>query len=211
MLNICLDPDKLEAGIDEAGRGPLFGRVYTAAVILPHDDFDHSLIKDSKKLSENKRLELFDYIKDYAIDWSVCFKDEKHIDNNNILQSNIESMHDCLNNLIVKPDHILVDGNYFKTYQYPDGDYISHTTVVKGDDKYTSIAAASILAKVSRDTYIKELCEKYPKLDEFYGLKSNKGYGSKKHMTGIKTYGISPWHRKSFGRCQFESVNSVFT
>ena len=93
---------------------------------------------------------------------------------------------------------------------YNDGDYINHTTVVKGDDKYTSIAAASILAKVGRDKYIQELCDKYPLLDEHYGIRSNKGYGAKKHMEGIKTYGISPWHRKSFGLCKISKINKNF-
>ena len=212
MLKSYLNSNRLEVGIDEAGRGPLFGKVYTAAVILPpSDDFDHSSIKDSKKLTEKKRQELFEYIKNNAIDWYVSYKDETHIDENNILQSNIESMHDCLDNLLVKPDYILVDGNYFKTYQHSDGDFISHETVVKGDDKYTSIAAASILAKVSRDNYIKNLCEKYPKLDEFYSISSNKGYGAKKHLDGIKKYGISPWHRKTFGICRNKNLNKHFS
>ena len=111
-------------------------------------------------------------------------------------------MHEALTKLLVKPEHILVDGNYFKPYMHTDGDYISHTTIIKGDNKYTSIAAASILAKVGRDNYIQELCDKYPKLDEYYGLRSNKGYGAQIHMDGIKKYGISKWHRKSFGICK---------
>ncbi len=158
-----MNKDQLEAGIDEAGRGPLFGRVYVSTVILPQDDiFDHSIIKDSKKLSERKRLIAFDYIKENAIDWVIHYKDEEYIDKYNILQANYTAMHEAVNKLIVKPDHLLVDGNYFKPCMYNDGDFISHTTVVKGDDKYTPIAAASILAKVARDKYIKELCDKYP-------------------------------------------------
>ena len=203
--------DTMEVGLDEAGRGPLFGRVYMAAVILPPDDsFDHSLIRDRKKLSEKKRLLAEDYIKNNAIDWVVHFKEERYIDKHNIFAANYNGMHEAINKLLVKPDHILVDGNYFKPHMFHDGDYISHTTVVKGDSKYTSIAAASILAKVARDRYIYELCEKYPELDEYYGIKSNKGYGSKKHIEGIKQYGISPWHRKSFGLCKEHEINKIW-
>ena len=202
---------ELEAGLDEAGRGPMFGRVYVAAVIIPQDDsYEHSLMIDSKKLSENKRLYAFDYIKENAIDWVVEYKDEKYIDKHNILNANYTAMHEAVNKLLVKPDHLLVDGNYFKPCMYSDDDYISYTTVVKGDSKYTPIAAASILAKVSRDKYIEEMCEKYPLLDEYYGIKSNKGYGSKKHIDGIKKYGISPWHRKSFGICATSKINENF-
>ena len=208
MLEPYLYKDTLEVGLDEAGRGPLFGRVYVGAVILPPDDsFDHSMMRDSKKLNERKRLIAFDYIKDNAIDWVVHFKDENYIDKHNIFMANYNAMYEAVNKLLVKPEHILVDGNYFKPCMYTDGDFISHTTIIKGDDKYTSIAAASILAKVSRDNYIKNLCEKYPLLDEYYDLKSNKGYGSQKHMEGIKKYGISPWHRKTFGICKKYSVN----
>jgi len=167
-------------------------------------------MRDSKKLSENKRLYAFDYIKENAIDWVVEYKDEKYIDKHNIFASNYTAMHEAVRKLLVKPDHLLVDGNYFKPCMYNDDDYISYTTVVKGDNKYTAIAAASILAKVSRDKYIEEMCEKYPLLDEYYDIKSNKGYGSKRHMEGIKKYGISPWHRKSFGICASSKVNKKF-
>lgn len=206
-----MNEGELEVGLDEAGRGPMFGRVYVAAVIIPQDDsYEHSLMRDSKKLSENKRLYAFDYIKENAIDWVVEYKDEKYIDKHNIFAANYTAMHEAVRKLLVKPDHLLVDGNYFKPCMYNDDDYISHTTVVKGDNKYTPIAAASILAKVSRDKYIEEMCEKYPLLDEYYDIKSNKGYGSKRHMEGIKKYGISPWHRKSFGICASSKVNKKF-
>ena len=206
-----MNEGELEVGLDEAGRGPMFGRVYVAAVIIPQDDsYEHSLMRDSKKLSENKRLYAFDYIKENAIDWVVEYKDEKYIDKHNIFASNYTAMHEAVRKLLVKPDHLLVDGNYFKPCMYNDDDYISYTTVVKGDNKYTAIAAASILAKVSRDKYIEEMCEKYPLLDEYYDIKSNKGYGSKRHMEGIKKYGISPWHRKSFGICASSKVNKKF-
>ena len=206
-----MNEGELEVGLDEAGRGPMFGRVYVAAVIIPQDDsYEHSLMRDSKKLSEKKRLYAFDYIKENAIDWAVEYKDEKYIDKHNIFASNYTAMHEAVRKLLVKPDHLLVDGNYFKPCMYNDDDYISYTTVVKGDNKYTPIAAASILAKVSRDKYIEEMCEKYPLLDEYYDIKSNKGYGSKRHMEGIKKYGISPWHRKSFGICASSKVNKKF-
>ncbi len=201
MLKPYFYEDKLEVGLDEAGRGPLFGRVYVAAVILPHENLDMNLIKDSKKLSERKRLMAFDYIKDIAIDYSIKYKDVPYIDKHNIFEANYKAMHEAVDELLVRPEHILVDGNYFKIYMDKNGDYISHTTVVKGDDKYMSIAAASILAKVSRDNYILDLCDKYPKLDEMYGIKSNKGYGSKQHMKGLETYGITKWHRTSFKCC----------
>ena len=205
------DDDYIEIGIDEAGRGPMFGRVYVAAVIIPQDDsYEHSLMRDSKKLSGKKRSYAFDYIKENAIDWVVEYKDEKYIDKHNIFAANYTAMHEAVNKLLVKPDHLLVDGNYFKPCMYNDDDYISYTTVVKGDNKYTPIAAASILAKVSRDKYIEEMCEKYPLLDEYYDIKSNKGYGSKRHMEGIKKYGISPWHRKSFGICATSKINENF-
>ena len=206
-----MNEGELEVGLDEAGRGPMFGRVYVAAVIIPQDDsYEHSLMRDSKKLSGKKRSYAFDYIKENAIDWVVEYKDEKYIDKHNIFAANYTAMHEAVRKLLVKPDHLLVDGNYFKPCMYNDDDYISYTTVVKGDNKYTPIAAASILAKVSRDKYIEEMCEKYPLLDEYYDIKSNKGYGSKRHMEGIKKYGISPWHRKSFGICATSKINENF-
>ena len=202
MLKSYCYENTLEVGLDEAGRGPLLGRVYVAAAILPPNDFDHSLIKDSKKLSERKRLIAFDYIKDYAIDYAVHYKDEKYIDEHNIFAATYNAMHEVIGKLLVKPEHILVDGNYFKPYMHTDGEYISNTTIIGGDNKYTSIAAASILAKVSRDKYIEELCDEYPKLNQFYNIRSNKGYGALKHINGIKRNSISPWHRKSFGICR---------
>ena len=191
----------LEAGIDEAGRGPLFGRVYVGAAILPPDDsFNHSLMRDSKKLSARKRLIAYDYIRDYAIDWSTFYHEATIIDEKNIFHATYDAMHKCLDKLNVKPEHILVDGNYFPIY-YRD-DYIPFTCITKGDNTYTSIAAASILAKVERDKYIEKLCIENPELDTKYGFKSNKGYGTKQHMEGIKIHGITQWHRKSFAPCR---------
>lgn len=210
MLKTFLNKSLLEAGVDEAGRGPLFGRVYTAAVIIPPDEtFQQKFIKDSKKLSEKNRNEAFEFIKENAIDWSVQYKDEKYIDINNIYNSTYDSMHDSLDNLLVKPEYLLIDGSEFQLWMQNDK-IVPHKCVVKGDNLYASIASASILAKVSRDNYIKEMCEKYPKLDEYYNLSKNKGYGTREHMEGIKRYGISPWHRRSFGICGQSKINKAF-
>ena len=210
MLKTYYDSELLEAGIDEAGRGPMFGRVYTAAAIIPQDDtFVRPFIKDSKKLSEKKRKEAFEYIKENAIDWSVSWKDETYIDNRNIYNATYESMHATLDQLNVRPEYILVDGSDFQIYT-ENCEIIPHKCVVKGDNEYASIAAASILAKVSRDNYIDEMCDKYPLLDEYYDLRNNKGYGTKKHLDGIRHYGISPWHRKSFGLCKSSDINKHF-
>ena len=192
--------DILEVGIDEAGRGPLFGRLYVGAVILPQDDsINHSLIKDSKKLSERKRLMVYDYIKDYAIDWCYEYATASEIDFHNILAATHLTMHKAIKKLQVRPQHILVDGNSFPIFY--DGDAISHTCIEGGDNKYTPIAAASIIAKVEHDKYINDICDKYEYLDMNYKLRKNKGYGTKQHIEGIKEHGISVWHRKSFGIC----------
>ena len=192
----------LEVGLDEAGRGPLFGRVYVGAAILPQDkNFTHEIIKDSKKLSLRKRLIAFDYIKENAIDYSVAWVDKDTIDEINIFQATLRCMHIALDKLIVRPDHILVDGHSFRNY-YREKCTIPHTCVEGGDNKYTSIAAGSILAKVSRDKYIEELCAQYENLDKYYHLLKNKGYGTAEHIQGIKSHGISPWHRRTFGICK---------
>lgn len=207
-MKTCKNINLLEAGIDEAGRGPLFGRVYAAAVILnPNIEYDYNIIKDSKKLSSKKILESEQYVKDIAIDWSVCFSDENRIDKINILHATQEAMHNAISSLTVKPEYLLVDGNYFKKYSrisLPDyNEYsIPHECVIKGDATYASIAAASILAKTARDRYIDELCKNNPDINEKYGILSNKGYGAKKHIEGIKNYGITKWHRRSFGICK---------
>ena len=192
----------LEVGLDEAGRGPLFGRVYIGAVIIPPDEtFNQSFIKDSKKLSERKRLIAYDFIKENAIDYTSFYYNEKKIDEINIFKATYEGMHRALDKLLVKPEHILVDGVYFPIYMN-NNRIIPYTCVEGGDNKYLSIAAASIVAKVERDKYIYELCEKHPELIEKYGINSNKGYGTSKHIEGIKKNGISNWHRKSFGICK---------
>ena len=194
--------DCLEAGVDEAGRGPLFGRVYTAAVILDQT-FDHSRVKDSKKFTSKKKIkEASDYIKEHAVSWSITYADEKVIDEINILKATMKSMHESILSLHKKPEHLLIDGNYFKPIVQVIDEKLVHmpyTCVEKGDNTYTSIAAASILAKVARDEYILDLCEKHPELKQ-YGIDKNKGYGAKIHMEAIKKYGITEWHRKSYSQ-----------
>lgn len=178
----------IEASLDEVGRGCLAGPVVTAAVILPKD-FDFPIVKDSKKLSEKKRKEAYGLIIEKAIDYSITFTPPQTVDKINILQATMEGMHKCLDNLHTKFEHILVDGNYFNQYKE-----IPHTCVIKGDNTYYSIAAASILAKVTRDEYMKELHKQFPQ----YKWDGNKGYGSSEHIETIKQIGITEHHRKSF-------------
>ncbi len=195
----------IEAGIDEAGRGPLFGRVYAAAVVLhPELNYDENMIKDSKRISKKKLPSCEEYVKDVALDWSVAFSTAERIDEINILHATQEAMHKAIRRLDIRPEFLLVDGNYFTPYHDDTyyGKEIPCNCIIGGDDSYYSIAAASILAKTERDRYIDKLCEKNPELDERYGIASNKGYGSKMHIQGIKRYGISEWHRKTFGICK---------
>lgn len=189
----------IEAGCDEAGRGCLAGSVYAAAVIFP-DDYSNEQLNDSKQLTEKKRYELREIIERDAIAWSVGIVTAQEIDKINILNASILAMHRALDGLKVRPQAVIVDGNKFKPYNG-----LPHTTIVKGDGKYLSIAAASILAKTYRDDYMNALAEEYP----MYDWKSNKGYPTKKHRQAIKDYGISPYHRKSYnligeGELKFE-------
>ena len=202
MENSFLD-DEIEAGIDEAGRGCLCGRVYTAAVILPNEYNDdiYLEIKDSKKLSKKKRDELRRYIEAVALDYSVQYADEKEVDKYNILQATIRSMHRALDNLNIVPGNIVVDGSYFKMYRDKDKMIIPHQLVTNGDNKYRNIAAASILAKTYHDEYIENLLVDEPELEK-YGWRTNMGYGTKEHMEALKKYGPSKYHRKSFKPCQ---------
>jgi ribonuclease HII len=160
-------------------------------------------IKDSKKIKATQRNEVAEFIKNYAIDYQVMFSDERTIEEINIRNANFKNMHNALNNLKIKPQHIIVDGNSFPEYCYPSdtSSQISHTCIVKGDNKYISIAAASILAKTSRDDYILDLVKQYPDLEK-YGLKNNFGYSTPKHIKAIKTHGPSQYHRKTFGVCK---------
>tara|TARA_Y100000389_G_scaffold200807_3_gene242054 strand:+ start:843 stop:1559 length:717 start_codon:yes stop_codon:yes gene_type:complete len=216
-----------EIGIDEAGRGPMFGRVYSGAVILPkNNDFQYDLLKDSKKFTSEKKInEVADYIKNNALLWSVSYEDESIIDNINIRNATHSSMHKSIKNIIKQYSesncnkksyaenfYLLVDGNDFKNYTYFENNLlheISHICIEGGDNKYCSIAAASILAKVERDKYIKDLCKNYPQLDNYYNLEKNKGYGTSKHIEAIKNIGISPWHRKTYGCCKNAKLNSA--
>ena len=179
---------KYEAGIDEAGRGSLAGPVTAAAVILGKDLRNKDL-NDSKKLSPKKRLELKKYIEKNALAYSVAFVDSSQIDKNNILNSTFKAMHMSLKGLDIEPDFIIVDGNLFK--QYKDLDY---KCIIKGDQKYQNIAAASILAKTYRDEYMSNLHIKFPEYDWI----KNKGYGTKYHIDMIKKFGRTKYHRKSF-------------
>ena len=179
---------KIEAGCDEAGRGCLAGSVYAAAVILP-EGYQNELLNDSKQLSEKKRYQLREIIERDAVAWAVGIVTPEEIDQINILNASILAMHRALDQLKVRPEAIIVDGNRFKPYQD-----LPHTTIVKGDGKYLAIAAASILAKTYRDDYMNQLAEEYPQYDWL----SNKGYPTRKHREAIKQFGITPYHRKSY-------------
>ena len=206
-----LDTDtKIEIGVDEAGRGCLLGRVYTASVILPRRNFDFSCIKDSKKFHSKKKItNVADYIKENCISWSVSYENEKTIDNLNILQATQSSMHKSIHECIEKLKDVdidnvllLIDGNYFNNYYHETSEPVQHITIEDGDNKYASIAAASILAKVERDNYINDLCNEYPYLTDNYNLQKNKGYATKDHRDGISKFGITKWHRRSFKTCK---------
>jgi len=179
---------KVEAGCDEAGRGCLAGSVYAAAVILP-EDYQNELLNDSKQLTEKRRYELREIIERDAVAWAVGIVTPEEIDKINILNASILAMHRALDQLKVRPEAIIIDGNRFKKYQD-----LPHTTIVKGDGKYLSIAAASILAKTYRDDYMNALAKEYPQYDWL----SNKGYPTKKHREAIRQFGITPYHRKSY-------------
>ena len=218
------DPTILEIGADEAGRGPLFGRVYAAAVILPKDpatEFDFSQMKDSKKFHSKKKIaQVAEYIKTNAVAWSVAYEDESVIDKINILQATQSAMHKAIKSCIAIAEkkalaeanahptsQLIIDGNYFNSitsYDKTRGQIkvVPHVCIEGGDNKYAAIAAASILAKVSRDTYIEDLCVENPELNEKYGILSNKGYGARRHLEGIREHGITIWHRRSFGPCK---------
>ena len=194
MLNSCLIHDILEAGCDEAGRGPLAGSVFAAAVILP-DGFQNELLNDSKQLTETERYQLRPVIEENALAWAVAEVTAEEIDKINILNASILAMHRALAQLNPQPQHIIVDGNRFKPYFHPVTDIpIPYRTVVKGDGKYMSIAAASVLAKTYRDDYMRRLHEEYPQ----YGWDKNMGYPTAEHRRAILRYGITPYHRKTF-------------
>ena len=196
MLKSHYYEGKIEAGCDEAGRGCLAGSVYAAAVIFP-EDYQNEELNDSKQLTDKRRKQLREIIERDAVAWAVGIVTPQEIDKINILNASILAMHRALDQLKVRPEAIIVDGNRFKPYHSPLTTHqspIPHTTIVKGDGKYLSIAAASILAKTYRDDYMDALAKEYPQYDWL----SNKGYPTKKHREAIRQFGITPYHRKTF-------------
>jgi ribonuclease HII len=215
------DPSNLhEVGVDECARGPMFGRLYTAAVILPKDEsFRHDWMKDSKKIkSRTKMRELADYIKQHAIAWHIEFAEASLIDEINIRQAVLRSMRESIRQVLQKTSSdgvmLVVDGNDFPPYMVFDDTTetlreIPSVTVEKGDGTYSFIAAASILAKNAHDEYILDLCEQYPLLKTRYSLHENVGYGTAKHMAGIREHGITQWHRKTYGVCKTATMAPI--
>ncbi len=188
MLKAFFDKDKIEAGCDEAGRGCLAGPVYAAAVILPKD-FQHPLLNDSKQLSEKQRLEARLLIEEKALAWAVTPVYPSEIDQVNILNASFLAMHRSIDQLSIRPELLLIDGNRFNPYQD-----LPFECIIKGDGKYLSIAAASILAKTYRDDYMRSIGQEYP----YYQWHSNKGYPTKAHREAIRQHGACKYHRKSF-------------
>ena len=224
------DENKYEICLDEAGRGCLFGRVYIAAVVLPKDsnEFDGTDVKDSKKFHSKKKINnVAEYIKTHALAWGVEYIDADVIDNINILKSVMQGMHNNIRKIMTNIQKdidnkakledftAIVDGNYFTPYmafneQTESLTELKSTTVEQGDGKYMGIAAASILAKTARDAYIEEMCDEYPLLQEYYNLRKNVGYAAKVHREGIMKYGITQWHRKTFGdTCKNAKLNNI--
>lgn len=217
-LAMFYDTDKFqyEIGIDEAGRGPLLGRVYIAAVVLPKDgSMDTSLIRDSKKIAKSKLAGLNDYIIKHALAYHITFIESEEIDAINIRMAVIKGMHTCAREMITHLERknipmkekekfcLMVDGNDFPPYvHFETQTPITHETFIKGDNAYANIAAASILAKFARDTSIMDICRQFPMFDEMYGLKKNMGYGTKMHLDAIRKYGITRFHRRTFGICK---------
>lgn len=188
MLLSYLNKGVVEAGCDEAGRGCLAGPVFASAVILP-EDFKNELLNDSKQLNEKQRYALRPIIEEKALAWAVGIVDNHEIDKINILRASIEAMHRAVRQLKIRPEHLLIDGNRFYPFEN-----IPHTTIVKGDGKMMSIAAASILAKTYRDDFMNKIDEEFP----VYNWKVNKGYPTKEHRAAISQYGVTPYHRMSF-------------
>ena len=188
MLKSCYHPNVIEAGCDEAGRGCLAGSVYAAAVILP-EDYRNEALNDSKQLSERRRYALREEIERDAVAWAIGVVTAEEIDKINILNASLLAMHRALDALTVCPEAVIVDGNRFRPYRN-----LPFATIVKGDGKYLSIAAASVLAKTYRDDYMNGLHEQYPQYDWIH----NKGYPTEKHRSAIKQYGPSPHHRMTF-------------
>lgn len=191
----------IEVGVDEAGRGPIFGRVYAGAVIWPQG-LEAPNIKDSKKYKNaEEREKAYEFVIENAISYGISYVDADEIDRINIYQASMSAMHQAIRNTYINPEHILADGNKFIPFTDQNNQIVPYTTVIGGDNKYYSIAAASVLAKVEHDRYIKDMCNRYPILDR-YGLSHNMGYGTSDHMEAIKTYGITQHHRQSFKCCK---------
>lgn len=228
-LLLCYDETaKYEICLDEVGRGPLFGRVYVAAVVLPRDgSFDCKDVKDSKKFSSKKKIsDIADRILHECKFHHIHYLEADVIDDINILQAVFRCMHECIRSVIEqlrtmdndldiwRDIRIVVDGDRFKSYCVFDEKSeilreVPHVTVEGGDAKYVGIAAASIIAKVAHDTYISELCAQYPVLIDRYHLNKNVGYGTAQHLAGIVEWGITQWHRKSYGRCKEARENHI--
>ena len=187
-LKSCMEPGRLEAGCDEAGRGPLAGPVYAAAVILP-DGFSHPLLNDSKQMNEANRDKLREIIEKEAVAWAVEAVSPAEIDSLNILWASVTGMQRAVKALKVRPDFLLIDGNRFRPF-----DGFAYATVVHGDATYASIAAASVLAKTYRDEFMRKIAAEYPQ----YGWDHNFGYPTADHLEAVKKYGLTPWHRLSF-------------
>jgi ribonuclease HII len=192
MLQNRFTTDLMEAGCDEAGRGCLAGPVFAAAVILP-EGFYHPLLNDSKQVTEENREKLRPIIESEALAWHVAMVDQEEIDRINILKASFKAMHLAVDELKIRPQLLLIDGNRFTPYFG-----LSHQCIIKGDEKFTSIAAASILAKTHRDEYMMQIHDAFPQ----YGWNVNKGYGTVKHRNSIKEYGLTEHHRKTFGICR---------
>lgn len=215
MLQTKYNPEnKYEIGVDEAGRGPLFGRLYVAAVILPEGGLDNPQIKDSKKIKSKKKMTaLAEFIKTNAKAWAIHYIEHDVIDKINIRQAVFQGMHECIRQITadINPFQekvfLLIDGNDFKPYSLYDNTTetlmtIPHETVEGGDNTYQAIAAASILAKSARDEYIEQLCQTYPELSQRYHLEKNMGYGTAAHLAGIVEHGVTQWHRRTYARCK---------
>jgi ribonuclease HII len=188
MLRSFYNSTVIEAGLDEAGRGPLAGPVTAAAVILPKD-YHHPFLNDSKQLTASQREALVHEIKKESLAWAIAESSAKEIDTINILNASILAMHRAVDQLVLRPEHLLVDGNKFKPYLS-----VPHTTIVKGDSKFLSIAAASVLAKTHRDELMVRLSKEFPE----YAWEKNFGYPTLAHRKAILAYGFTPWHRLSF-------------
>jgi ribonuclease HII len=230
LLTRFYDEDVMfELSIDEAGRGCLFGRVYIACVVLPKEPllFDGTNIKDSKKFSSKTKLnEVAEYIKENAFAWHIAYEESKIVDDINILQAVMKGMHNCIREIRIKINNktnknykltdfmAVIDGNYFtpfRSYEEEEGCIVElpFNTVEKGDAKYMAIAAASILAKTARDQYVIDMCAKYTFLNDHYSLSKNMGYGTKLHLNGIREYGITRFHRHTFGLCKTAEINNL--